>query len=48
MTGTLGVLIKAKRMGIIEFVKPLITELRKNGFYVSSTVERMILEQAGE
>lgn len=29
VTGTLGVLIKAKRMGIIESVKPLITELRK-------------------
>lgn len=39
---------KAKRMGIIESVKPLITELRKNGFYVSSTVERMVLEQAEE
>ena len=48
VTGTLGVLIKAKRMGIIESVKPLITELRKNGFYVSGTVERMVLEQAGE
>ena len=48
VTGTLGVLIKAKRMGIIESVKPLIIELRKNGFYVSGTVERMVLEQAGE
>lgn len=48
VTGTLGVLIKAKRMGIIESVKPLITELRKNGSYVSGTVERMVLEQAGE
>lgn len=48
VTGTLGVLIKAKRMGIIESVKPLITELRKNGFHVSGTVERMVLEQAGE
>ena len=48
VTGTLGVLIKAKRMGIIESVKPLITELRKNEFYVSGTVERMVLEQAGE
>ena len=48
VTGTLGVLIKAKRMGIIESVKPLITELRKYGFYVSGTVERMVLEQAGE
>ena len=35
-------------MGIIESVKPLITEMRKNGFYVSSTVERMVLGRAEE
>lgn len=48
VTGTLGVLIKAKRMGIIESIKPLITEMRKNGFYVSDNVEVMVLEQADE
>lgn len=48
VTGTLGVLVKAKRMGIIEEVRPLLAEMRKNGFYLSSTVERMVLEQAGE
>ena len=48
VTGTLGVLIKAKRMGIIESIKPLITEMRKNGFYVSDNVELMVLEQADE
>lgn len=48
VTGTLGVLIKAKRQGIIEEVRPLLYEMRQNGFYVSNAVERMVLEQAGE
>lgn len=48
VTGTLGVLIKAKQQGIIETVRPLLTEMRRNGFYVSSMVEYMVLEQAGE
>lgn len=48
VTGTLGVLVKSKRMGIIETVRPLLSEMRSNGFYVSNAVERMVLEQAGE
>lgn len=48
VTGTLGILIKAKRQGIIEEVRPLLSEMQKNGFYVSNAVERMALEQAGE
>ena len=48
VTGTLGVLVKAKRRGIIEEVRPLLSDMRKNGFYVSSAAERMILDQAGE
>ena len=48
VTGTLGVLIKAKQAGLIESVRPLITEMRKNGFYVSNAVERLVLERAGE
>lgn len=48
VTGTLGVLVKAKRQRIIEEVRPLLSEMRQNGFYVSKTVESMVLEQAGE
>ena len=48
VTGTLGVLLRAKREGIIPEVRPLIAEIRGNGFYVSDAVERMVLEQAGE
>lgn len=48
VTGTLGVLVKAKNQGIIGRVSPFLCEMRKNGFYISSEVERMVLEQAGE
>lgn len=48
VTGTLGVLLKAKRLGIIEEVRSLLLEMKQNGFYVSNTVEYMVLEKAGE
>ncbi len=48
VTGTLGVLLKAKRQGIIDKIFPLLSELKKNGFYIDSTLENMVLEQAGE
>ena len=44
VTGTLGVLVKAKRQGIIEEVRSLLSEMRQNDFYVSKTVESMVLE----
>ena len=47
VTGTLGVLVKAKRLGIIEEVRPLLYEMRQNGFYISKEVAYMVLEQAG-
>jgi predicted nucleic acid-binding protein len=48
VTGTLGVLLKAKRLGMIEKVHPLLTKMKQNGFYIDSVVERMVLEQAEE
>ncbi|WP_425545285.1 DUF3368 domain-containing protein [Faecalicatena contorta] len=48
VTGTLGVLVKAKRKGIIKGVRLLWLEMRQNGFYVSNAVEQIVLEQAGE
>lgn len=48
VTGTLGVLVKAKRQGIIKEVRPFLAEMRQKGFYVSNAVEQMVLEQAGE
>ena len=48
VTGTLGVLLKAKRMGLVEEIAPLIEDLCKNGFYVDETVKAMALKQASE
>lgn len=48
VTGTLGVLLKAKRMGLIERIGSIIDELCKNGFYVDNSVKAMALKQAGE
>lgn len=48
VTGTLGVLLKAKRMGLVEHVAPIIDELCENGFYVDDAVKAMALSQAGE
>ena len=48
VTGTLGVLLRAKGMGLVEEITPIIEELRKNGFYVDDTVKAMAIKQAGE
>ena len=48
VTGTLGVLMRAKRMGYISSVAAVIDELCKNGFYVDDAVRAMVLEGAGE
>ncbi len=48
VTGTLGVLLKAKKQKIIESIYPLLTEMKKNGFYIDSALENMVLKQAGE
>ena len=48
VTGTLGVLLKAKKMGLVEGITPLIEDLCKNGFYVDETVKAMALKQASE
>lgn len=48
VTGTLGILLKAKRQGIVEKVSPLLSKMKQNGFYIDSRVEAFVLEQAGE
>ena len=48
VTGTLGVLIKAKQQGFINEIRPIISELKANGFYVSQQVEELVLKYAGE
>ncbi len=48
LTGTLGVLLKAKQQGHLQAVAPLIEELRKLGFWLSNSMQQDILKLAGE
>lgn len=48
VTGTMGVLLKAKREGYITEIAPVMEEICRNGFYISEVLKKMILEQAGE
>ncbi len=48
VTGTLGVLLKAKRAGLIPSVAPVLSDLQANGFYVTKNVRNMVLASAGE
>ncbi len=46
--GTGGVLIRAKRLGRLAAVKPLLLELQRNGYHLSPAVVREILARCGE
>jgi predicted nucleic acid-binding protein len=48
VTGTLGILIKAKRQGVIASIKPLIVKLKENHFHLSPELEQAVLNEAGE
>lgn len=48
VTGTVGILLKAKKSGIVGEIHPILNSMKKEGFYISGNIERMILEQAGE
>ncbi|MCD8020371.1 MAG: DUF3368 domain-containing protein [Clostridiales bacterium] len=48
VTGTLGVLLRAKREGLVHEIHPLLKEMKRKGFYISETVEKLVLESANE
>jgi len=48
VTGTLGVLIKAKHEGVISEVAPILAKMKDNGFYISDEVEQLVLKQVKE
>lgn len=48
VTGTVGVLIKAKNRGIIKNLKPLLYELTEKDVWISDKLIDDILKQAGE
>ena len=46
--GTLGVLVAAKRAGLLDGIEPALADLRHIGFYVSDRVLDMTRDAAGE
>ena len=47
-TGTLGVLILAKKQGVIPLLRPYLTKIQLTNFRLSQTLIEEILQQAGE
>jgi predicted nucleic acid-binding protein len=48
VTGTLGVLIKAKQNGYIDELKPILNRMIENGIYISQDLVERCLRQSGE
>jgi predicted nucleic acid-binding protein len=48
VVGTLGVLVEAKRQGLIPAVRPLVERLTEQGFRLSTAVIDAALSAAGE
>ena len=46
--GSLGVLIKAKEMGVIKSVREILTLIDKTDFRISTTIREKVLREAGE
>ncbi len=47
-TGTVGLLLLAKRRGMIDAVRPLLTHLRREGFRMSASLFQDVLQSAQE
>lgn len=48
VTGTLGILLKAKKLGLLDNIKPLIEKMHNAGFYISENIKNLVLESANE
>ena len=48
VTGTIGILLKAKETGIIDFIKPLLNELAQKGIWLSEKLIKQALTKASE
>ena len=48
VTGTLGVLVKAKQESLINEAAPLIQSLTDNGFFVDEKTKELVLMYVGE
>ncbi len=48
LTGTLGIILKAKQLGVIPSVKQILDELRNTDFRISQNIIDRMLKEAGE
>ena len=48
VTGTLGILLKAKKLGLINAVKPLLNDMLDNGIWLNPMLIEEVLALAGE
>jgi len=48
LTGTLGILLKAKHLGVVPSLKQILDELRKTDFRISQEIIDSMLKEAGE
>ncbi|MBR3225841.1 MAG: DUF3368 domain-containing protein [Atopobiaceae bacterium] len=48
VTGTFGVLLRAKREGIIDSVRELMDAIIADGFHASEGLRKLVLKKAGE
>ena len=48
VTGTLGVLLKAKRKGLVDCIKPLLDKMVSKGIYLDAEIRTYCLKEAGE
>jgi predicted nucleic acid-binding protein len=47
-TGTLGIILRAKRAGLISAARPLVEDLLRKGLYLSQAVVESALDEVGE
>ena len=48
VTGSIGVLIRAKQLGLVPAIKPLVDQMRQAGIYFSDRFIHAVLKQVGE
>ena len=48
ITGTIGIILRAKQLGLVPLVRPLFDDLRANGFWLSNALLQQALQIAGE
>jgi len=48
ITGTVGIILRAKQVGLIALVRPVLDAMRTAGFWLSDSLYRQALQLAGE